>query len=69
MIPELLLLQATFQPLQGLFDAIAYGANDPSFTTNYKVLSLIPFLSFRFAFILLLLFLLLRIPFFVISLF
>lgn len=39
----LVLLQAIFQPLQGLFDAIVYGATDPTFTTNYKVINLFNF--------------------------
>eukprot|EP00026_Physarum_polycephalum_P012244 Phypoly_transcript_12532.p1 GENE.Phypoly_transcript_12532~~Phypoly_transcript_12532.p1 ORF type:complete len:324 (+),score=5.27 Phypoly_transcript_12532:138-1109(+) len=35
----LLLLQSVFQPLQGLLDALVYGVNDPTFTTNYKRLA------------------------------
>jgi hypothetical protein len=34
------ILQAVFQPLQGLFDGLVYGLNDPTFTTNYKRLAL-----------------------------
>jgi len=39
-------MQAIFQPLQGLFDAIVYGATDPTFTTNYKVYKIYYIFSF-----------------------
>jgi hypothetical protein len=34
----LYLLQAIFHPLQGFFDSVAYGINEPAFTLNYKML-------------------------------
>jgi len=34
----LYLLQGIFNPLQGLFDGVAYGVNEPAFTSNYKLL-------------------------------
>jgi len=34
----LFLLQAIFHPLQGFFDSVAYGINEPAFTSNYKML-------------------------------
>lgn len=37
-IYALYLLQAIFHPLQGFFDSVAYGINEPAFTTNYKLL-------------------------------
>jgi len=37
-ISSLFILQAIFHPLQGFLDGVAYGANEPAFTTNYKML-------------------------------